>query len=193
MLGLCLIIEDEVDLATTLEYNLTREGYQVRVAHTGRGGLDAALIEPTPDVVVLDLMLPDLSGTEVCRRLREHERTRDIPIVMCTAKGSEIDRVVGEHPAVKQVVAVAVAAELGEDDILVAVVKRDGAEVAANEIADWCAARLAPMKVPRYVIFLEALPMTPTSKINKAALRQDATLRERAVDLGDRPDRRRSA
>ncbi len=95
MLGLCLIIEDEVDLATTLEYNLTREGYQVRVAHTGRAGLDAALIEPTPDVVVLDLMLPDLSGTEVCRRLREHERTRDIPIVMCTAKGSEIDRVVG--------------------------------------------------------------------------------------------------
>ncbi|HUQ01833.1 MAG TPA: response regulator transcription factor [Kofleriaceae bacterium] len=95
MLGLCLIIEDEVDLATTLEYNLTREGYQVRVAHSGQGGLDGAHTEPLPDVIVLDLMLPDLSGTEVCRRLRENERTRDIPIVMCTAKGSEIDRVVG--------------------------------------------------------------------------------------------------
>ena len=95
MLGLCLIIEDEVDLATTLEYNLTREGYQVRVAHAGRAGLDAAMTEPTPDVIVLDLMLPDLSGTEVCRRLREHERTREIPIIMCTAKGSEIDKVVG--------------------------------------------------------------------------------------------------
>jgi two-component system phosphate regulon response regulator PhoB len=95
MLGLCLIVEDEVDLATTLEYNLTREGYQVRVAHTGREGLDGALMEPTPDVIVLDLMLPDLSGTEVCRRLRENDRTREIPIVMCTAKGSEIDRVVG--------------------------------------------------------------------------------------------------
>jgi two-component system phosphate regulon response regulator PhoB len=95
MLGLCLIVEDEVDLATTLEYNLTREGYQVRVAHTGRDALESALLEPAPGVIVLDLMLPDLSGTEVCRRLRENERTREIPIVMCTAKGSEIDRVVG--------------------------------------------------------------------------------------------------
>ncbi len=95
MPGLCLIIEDEVDLAATLEYNLVREGYQVRVAHTGTAGLDAAQTEPIPDVVILDLMLPDLSGTEVCRRLREHERTRDVPVVMCTAKGSEIDRVVG--------------------------------------------------------------------------------------------------
>ncbi|HVK73173.1 MAG TPA: response regulator transcription factor [Kofleriaceae bacterium] len=95
MAGLCLIIEDEVDLAATLEYNLAREGYQVRVAHSGKAGLDAAQAEPVPDVIILDLMLPDLSGTEVCRRLREHERTRDLPIVMCTAKGSEIDRVVG--------------------------------------------------------------------------------------------------
>ena len=48
-----------------------------------------------PDVIVLDLMLPDLSGTELCRRLREQERTRDVPVIMCTAKGEEIDRVVG--------------------------------------------------------------------------------------------------
>ena len=95
MLGLILVIEDEVDLATTLEYSLKREGYQVRVAHTGRAGLEAAALEPVPDLVVLDLMLPDLSGTEVCRRLRENERTRELPIVMCTAKGSELDRVVG--------------------------------------------------------------------------------------------------
>ena len=95
MIGLILLIEDEVDLATTLEYSLTREGYQVRVAHTGKAGLEAALVEPIPDLIVLDLMLPDLSGTEVCRRLREHDRTRDLPVVMCTAKGSELDRVVG--------------------------------------------------------------------------------------------------
>lgn len=87
--------EDEVDLATTLEYSLTREGYQVRVAHTGKAGLEAALLELVPDLVVLDLMLPDLSGTEVCRRLREQERTRDLPVLMCTAKGSELDWVVG--------------------------------------------------------------------------------------------------
>jgi two-component system phosphate regulon response regulator PhoB len=95
MQGLILVIEDEADLATTLEYNLQKEGYQTRVALTGQGGIEGATLEPLPDAIVLDLMLPDISGTEVCRRLRENDRTRDIPIIMCTAKGSEIDRVVG--------------------------------------------------------------------------------------------------
>ena len=95
MLGLVLVIEDEVDLATTLEYNLKAEGFQVRVAHDGRQGLASASTDPLPDVIVLDLMLPDLSGTEICRRLRDAERTREIPVIMCTAKGEEIDRVVG--------------------------------------------------------------------------------------------------
>jgi two-component system phosphate regulon response regulator PhoB len=92
---LVLVIEDEVDLATTLEYNLRAEGFTVRVAHSGRQGLASATADPLPDVIVLDLMLPDLSGTEICRKLREGDRTRDIPVVMCTAKGEEIDRVVG--------------------------------------------------------------------------------------------------
>src|SRR5690349_17634168 len=95
MSGLVLVIEDEVDLATTLEYNLKSEGFQVRVAHDGKHGLAAATTEPVPDVIVLDLMLPDLSGVEICRRLREQERTRDVPVIMSTAKGEEIDRVVG--------------------------------------------------------------------------------------------------
>ena len=95
MSGLVLVIEDEVDLATTLEYNLKSEGFQVRVAHDGKHGLAAATAEPVPDVVVLDLMLPDLSGVEICRRLREQDRTREVPVIMCTAKGEEIDRVVG--------------------------------------------------------------------------------------------------
>ncbi len=95
MLGLVLIIEDEVDLATTLEYNLKAEGFAVRVAHDGRNGLSSASTDPLPDVIVLDLMLPDLSGTEICRRLRDQERTREIPVIMCTARGEEIDRVVG--------------------------------------------------------------------------------------------------
>jgi two-component system phosphate regulon response regulator PhoB len=95
MSGLVLVIEDEVDLATTLEYNLRTAGFQVRLAHSGRQGLAAATSDPPPDVIVLDLMLPDLSGTELCRKLREHERTREVPVIMCTAKGEEIDRVVG--------------------------------------------------------------------------------------------------
>ena len=69
MSGLVLVIEDEVDLATTLEYNLRSEGFEVRVAHSGRQGLAAATTDPLPDVIVLDLMLPDLAGTEICRRL----------------------------------------------------------------------------------------------------------------------------
>jgi len=95
MSGLVLVIEDEVDLAATLEYNLRSAGYQVIVAHDGRRGLAAATSEPTPDVIILDLMLPDLAGTQICRRLRDNDHTRNIPVIMCTAKGEEIDRVVG--------------------------------------------------------------------------------------------------
>ncbi|MEZ4360958.1 MAG: response regulator transcription factor [Kofleriaceae bacterium] len=95
MSGTVLVIEDEVDLATTLEYNLRSDGLTPRLAHTAKAGLELASGEPPPDVIILDLMLPDLSGTEVCRRLRDNPRTRHIPIIMCTAKGDEIDRVVG--------------------------------------------------------------------------------------------------
>ncbi|MEM9488205.1 MAG: response regulator transcription factor [Myxococcota bacterium] len=95
MKGLILIVEDEADLAATLSYNLEREGHDTRVAHTGQAALEEVQREPIPDLVLLDLMLPDTSGTEVCRRLRESERTRDIAVIMLTAKGEEIDRVVG--------------------------------------------------------------------------------------------------
>src|SRR5690349_11997160 len=90
-----LVIEDEVDLATTLEYNLRSEGFQVQLAHTGRQGISSANADPLPDIIVLDLMLPDIAGTEICRRLRDAERTRDVPNLMCTAKGEKTERVVG--------------------------------------------------------------------------------------------------
>jgi two-component system phosphate regulon response regulator PhoB len=92
---LILIVEDEQDLAGTLAYNLEKEGYETREAWTGQQALKAMVKEPLPDLVLLDLMLPDMSGTEVCRRLRQGERTRQIPVIMVTAKGEEIDRVVG--------------------------------------------------------------------------------------------------
>lgn len=97
--------------------------------------------------------------------------------------GAELDRVIGEHPGVHEAAAIPVAAELGEDEILVAVVPKPGYDVTAEEIARWCHERLAPMKVPRYVVFVETLPHTPTHKIAKMALRADATLKERATDL----------
>src|SRR5262245_9287843 len=95
MSALILIVDDERDLVSTLDYNLTRAGYQTRIAYTGEDGLTGAEQTPRPDLVILDLMLPDMSGTEVCRRLRASEKTRDIPVLMLTAKGEEIDRVVG--------------------------------------------------------------------------------------------------
>ena len=90
-----LIVEDEQDLVNTLEYNLEREGFETRSALNGSDGLEIAESEPHPDLVLLDLMLPDVSGTEVCRRIRENPNTSKIPVVMLTAKGEEIDRVVG--------------------------------------------------------------------------------------------------
>lgn len=95
MSGRILIVEDEKDLLESLEFSLRREGYQTLTALTGRQALQLALHEPLPDLVLLDLMLPDLSGVEVCRQIRRDERSRGILVVMLTARSEEIDRVVG--------------------------------------------------------------------------------------------------
>ena len=101
--------------------------------------------------------------------------------------GAELDRVVGAHLAVHEAAAIPVPAELGEDEILVAVVLKPGYHLRAVEIAQWCRERLAPGKVPRYVLFMNDLPHTPTHKVAKAVLRADPTLIERAVDLASPP------
>jgi crotonobetaine/carnitine-CoA ligase len=98
--------------------------------------------------------------------------------------GAELDRVIGEHPAVAEAAAVAVPSPLGEDDILAAVVLRPGMQATAPQIADWCRTRLAAHKVPRYVLFLDELPHTPTHRVAKFKLKGDKTLVGRAVDLG---------
>lgn len=95
MSRLILIVEDEKDLARSLEYNLDKEGFQTRCAYDGASALESARKSPCPDLVLLDLMLPDISGTEVCREMKSDSRTKNIPVIMVTAKGSEIDRVVG--------------------------------------------------------------------------------------------------
>lgn len=89
-----LIIEDERSLTDVLTYNLKREGFETLVAHDGQEGLRKAQLQ-LPDLIVLDLMLPQLDGLEVCRQLRASERTRHIPILMLTAKAEETDQVVG--------------------------------------------------------------------------------------------------
>jgi two-component system, OmpR family, phosphate regulon response regulator PhoB len=89
-----LVAEDEGALITLLRYNLEREGYKVLEAQDGEEALLVAA-EEKPDLVLLDWMLPQLSGIEVCRRLRGRQETRNVPIIMLTARGEESDRIRG--------------------------------------------------------------------------------------------------
>jgi two-component system phosphate regulon response regulator PhoB len=99
-----LVIEDEQDLATLLEYNLKADGHEPELARNGAAGV-ARVKAFKPDLVLLDLMLPDVSGSEVCRLIREMPDGKRLPIIMVTARGEETDRVRG--------------LELGADDYVV--------------------------------------------------------------------------
>jgi two-component system phosphate regulon response regulator PhoB len=89
-----LIIEDERDLAELLAFNLEKEGYRTAIALDGIQGIEAAS-RHAPDLILLDLMLPGMLGTEVCKLLKKNPVTVGIPVIMLTAKGEEIDKVVG--------------------------------------------------------------------------------------------------
>ncbi|HXK25582.1 MAG TPA: response regulator [Myxococcota bacterium] len=89
-----LVVDDEPDLLELVRINLRQAGYEVETAETGRDALDLLRRSP-PDLVVLDLMLPDVSGTEICRRMRSDPELAELPIIMLTAKADEVDRVVG--------------------------------------------------------------------------------------------------
>lgn len=99
-----LVVDDEPDIVEIIQYNLEKSGFDVIVAADGPVALEKARDE-TPDLIVLDLMLPGLEGTDVCRILKQDEHTRSIPILMLTAKSEEIDRIIG--------------LELGADDYVV--------------------------------------------------------------------------
>ena len=99
-----LVVDDEPDIVEIIQYNLEKSDFDVIVAADGPAALEKVRDE-TPDLIVLDLMLPGLEGTDVCRILKQDERTRSIPILMLTAKSEEIDRIIG--------------LELGADDYVV--------------------------------------------------------------------------
>jgi len=103
-MALILVVEDEADLRQVLAYNLGQAGHEVLAAERGAAGLGLAR-ERHPDLVLLDLMLPDVSGLEICRSLKSDAALRTIPVIMLTARSEEIDRVVGF--------------ELGADDYVV--------------------------------------------------------------------------
>lgn len=91
-----LIIEDEADIAESLRYNFERERFRISLAESGEKGLRMALDEKRPpSLILLDLMLPGMSGIELCRRLRREPTTKKIPIIMLTAKAAEADKVSG--------------------------------------------------------------------------------------------------
>lgn len=89
-----LLVEDDLNLAALIRYNLTREGYEADLAATGKEGLRHARAIP-PDLVLLDWMLPDISGIEVCKQLKADPATAEVPVIMVTARGEEADRVRG--------------------------------------------------------------------------------------------------
>src|SRR5213596_862740 len=89
-----ILIVDDSDIQRLVSYNLSQAGFQVSAAVTGVAALHA-VEERLPDLIILDIMLPDLGGLEVCRLVREREKSRRIPIIMLTARSEEIDRVVG--------------------------------------------------------------------------------------------------
>jgi DNA-binding response OmpR family regulator len=91
-----LIVEDDADIAESLHYNLRREGYRPVIAESGEKGLRLALDEKQPPaLVLLDLMLPGMTGMELCRRLRRETQTEKTPIIMITAKAAEGDKILG--------------------------------------------------------------------------------------------------
>ncbi len=100
-----LVIEDEEDLNQTLSFNLENEGYKVTSALKGSEALEILENSPPPDLVILDLMLPDMPGLDICRHIRSKDNLKNISVIIVTAKGEEVDRVVGF--------------ELGADDYIV--------------------------------------------------------------------------
>jgi two-component system phosphate regulon response regulator PhoB len=89
-----LLIEDEPDIAEVLQYNLEKEGFEVETARRGDAGLEA-IRRGSPDLILLDLMLPGIDGLELTRLLKRDNATARLPIVMLTARGEEVDRIVG--------------------------------------------------------------------------------------------------
>ncbi len=161
--GKILLVEDERDILEMVQYNLEQAGFDVIPAEDGETALEAVR-ETLPALIVLDLMLPGIDGLEVCKLLKQDARTRDVPILMLTARSEEVDRIVG--------------LELGADDYVVkpfsprelvlrirAILRRMQAEVrdASGTTAEEI--RTGPLRVDlaAHRAFLEGAPLALTS------------------------------
>lgn len=131
--GQILIVEDDRSLAEVLDYNLRQEGYQTFVANDGQDGLRQAKLR-SPDLIVLDLMLPMVDGLEICRRLRADPATRNILVLMLTAKSEETDEVVGFSVGTDDYVAKPFSVKVLLERIRALLRRRDGNGVAGNVV-----------------------------------------------------------
>ena len=151
-----VLIEDEPDLREIVQYNLSQAGHRVHVAGSADAGL-RLVRETMPDIVLLDLMLPDRPGTTVCTALKREPHTQAIPVIMVTAKGDEVDRIVG--------------LELGADDYVVKpfsvreLILRINAVLRRSEAKEPSVVELGELRLDRDAHRVEVagneIPMTP--------------------------------
>lgn len=153
------VIEDEKNILELLKYNLEQEGYTVLTANRGDSGLEQVR-KAKPDLLVLDLMLPGLDGTEICKILKQNEKTSGLPIIMLTAKSQEPDKIVG--------------LELGADDYVTkpfsprelaarikAVLRRGQEKIPADKILR---AGTLEVDIAKHIVTLKTKPIELTSK-----------------------------
>jgi len=195
-----LIVEDERTLAEVLVANLERDGFEVYTAHDGEDGLRQAQLK-LPDLIVLDLMLPVKPGLEVCRELRKGSRTREIPIVMVTAKSEETDELIGFAVGADDYVTKPYSVKILVERIKKELRKRQ----AKDDPAPGTLIESQGVKIDRNghrALYLdEELPLTPTEyrllevllrqagraftryELMDAAIGEDAVVLERTIDV----------
>lgn len=193
-----LVIEDDKSLADVLDYNLSEIGYEVSVARDGQDGLTQAEVK-VPDLILLDLMLPVVDGLEVCRRLRSNAVTRDILIIMLTAKSEEFDQVVGFSVGADDYVTKPFSVRVLMERIKALLKRRDGK--ANNRDVVTSQGIMVDRRAHRVTADDKALELTPSefslldtmirqpgraytrSELIDAALGGDAIVLERTVDV----------
>jgi two-component system phosphate regulon response regulator PhoB len=195
-----LVIEDERPLVEVLTYNLEREGFEVLAAYDGQEGLRQAQLK-LPDLIVLDLMLPAKPGLEVCRDLRNGARTREIPIVMLTAKAEESDELVGFAMGADDYVTKPYSMKVLIERIKKELRRRQAAEEPATGAVFESQGVVIDRHSHRAFYGDEELPLTPTEfrllevllrqagraftrfELMDAAIGEDAVVLERTIDV----------
>jgi two-component system phosphate regulon response regulator PhoB len=195
-----LVIEDERSLVEILSYNLVREGFDVLTAYDGQDGLRQAQLK-LPDLVVLDLMLPVKSGLDVCRDLRRDSRTREIPIIMLTAKAEESDQLIGFATGADDYVTKPYSTKVLVQRIRRELRRRQGADDGGAGAVYSCHGVVVDRHRHRALCNNEELALTPTEfrlletllrqpgrafnrhELMDAAIGEDAVVLERTIDV----------